>query len=123
MMRLARLPGVKAASPFYLKRVYFRSGSIEEYVNLIAVDPRVLKLILPDLELGEGTMLQPNDLGTVSLGYKIAHPPEDPNKRVNLYSSITIDIQEGSTIKSSTFMVGGIFKEFGSTPYLEAEKE
>ena len=122
VMRLARLPGVKAASPFYLKRVYFRSGSIEEYVNLIAVDPRVLKLILPDLELGEGTMLQPNDLGTASLGYKIAHPPEDPNKRINLYSSVTVDIREGAVVKSYTFMVGGIFKEFGSTPYLDVDK-
>ena len=122
VMRLARLPGVKAVSPFYLKRVYFRSGSIQEYANLIAVDPRVLKLILPDLELGEGMMLQPNDLGTASLGYKIAHPPEDPNKRVNLYSSVAVDIREGSTVKSYTFMVGGIFKEFGSTPYLDVDK-
>jgi len=122
VMKLTRLPGVKAASPFYLSRVIFRSGSIEESANLIAVDPRVLKLILPDLELGEGTMLQPNDLGTASLGYKIAHPPEDPNKRVNLYSSITVNIQEGSVINSYTFMVGGIFKEFGSTPYLDVDK-
>ena len=51
VMKLTRLPGVKAASPFYLSTVIFRSGSIEESANLIAVDPRVLKLILPDLEL------------------------------------------------------------------------
>ena len=121
VIMLSRIPGVKASAPFYLSRVVLRSGSIEKQVNFIATDPRIIKLILPDLELGEGEPLQPTDMAIIALGYKVAHPPEDPNKRINLYSSVTIYVKQGSKIKSRTFTVGAIYKEFGSTPYLDVD--
>ena len=121
LLRLTKLPGVKAASPFYLRRVMLRSGSVEKQVNFIATDPRVLKVILPDLELGEGSPLQPSDTGIVSLGYKVAHPPEDPSKRISLYSSVILEVQESYGVERYTFMVGAIYKEFGSTPYLDVD--
>ena len=121
LVKLSRLPGVKVASPFYLQRVKFRSGSIEKDVNLLALDPRTVKFVLPDIELGEGRELQPSDVAIVSLGYKVAHPPEDPNKRVNLYASITIEFNRGGVIERRSYMVGGIYKEFGSTPYLDVD--
>ncbi|HDD42231.1 MAG TPA: hypothetical protein ENF79_00930, partial [Nitrososphaeria archaeon] len=68
VMMLSRLPGVKATAPFYLTRVMLKSGSIEKQVNFLATDPRVIKLILPDLELKEGEPLQPADVAVVALG-------------------------------------------------------
>lgn len=121
LVKLSRLPGVKVVSPFYLQRVNFRSGSIEKEVTFLALDPRTVKFVLPDIELGEGRELQPSDVAIVSLGYKVAHPPEDPNKRVNLYASITIELNRGGVIERRSYMVGGIYKEFGSTPYLDVD--
>lgn len=121
VVMLGRLPGVKASAPFYLSRVMLRSGSIEKQVNFIATDPRIIKLILPDLELGEGEPLQPTDVAVIALGYKTAYPPEDPNKRISLYSSVTLYFKRGAKINSRTFIVGGIYKEFGSTPYLDVD--
>ncbi len=121
VMMLSRLPGVKAAAPFYFTRVMLKSGSIEKQVNFLATDPRIIKLILPDLELMEGETLQPADVAVVALGYKVAHPPEDPSKRIRLYSSVSVLLQSGQTIKTRSFMVGAIYSEFGSTPYLDVD--
>ena len=121
VMMLSRLPGVKATAPFYLTRVMLKAGSIEKQVNFLATDPRVIKLILPDLKLKEGDPLQPADVAVVALGYKVANPPEDPNKRIRLYSSVSVLLQEGSTMKARSFMVGAIYDEFGSTPYLDVD--
>ena len=121
VIMLSRLPGVKATAPFYFQRVLLKSGSIEKQVNFLATDPRIIKLILPDLKLREGEPLQPADVAVVALGYKVAYPPEDPNKRIRLYSSISVVIQEGSVMKTRSFMVGAIYDEFGSTPYLDVD--
>lgn len=121
VIMLSRLPGVKATAPFYLQRILLKAGSIEKYVNFLATDPRVIKLILPDLRLKEGEPLQPSDMALVALGYKVAYPPEDPNKQIRLYSSISVIIQQGSNLKTRSFMVGAIYDEFGSTPYLDVD--
>ena len=121
LAKLSKLPGVKVASPFYLRRVMFRSGSIEKEINFIAMDPRTIKFVLPDIELGEGRELQPSDVAVISLGYKVAHPPEDPSKRVNLYASVSIELESGGVVERRSYMVGGIYKEFGSTPYLDID--
>ncbi|RLF08393.1 MAG: hypothetical protein DRJ69_06295 [Thermoprotei archaeon] len=121
VMMLKRLPDVKAVAPFYLRRVIVKAGSIEKRVNFIATDPRVLKLILPDLKLKEGTPLQPVDLSVVALGYKVANPPEEPSSRINLYSSILMILHKSSGIEIRSFMVGAIYDEFGSTPYLDVD--
>ncbi len=121
VIMLSRLPGVRAAAPFYFRRVLLKSGSIEKQANFIATDPKILKLLLPDLRIREGEPVQPADLSVIALGYKIAHPPEDPNKRIRLYSSVTVTYREGSAMKVRSFMVGGIYDEFGSTPYLDVD--
>jgi len=121
VMMLSRLPGVKAIAPFYFTRIQLKAGSIEKQVNFLATDPRVIKLILPDLKLKEGDSLQPADVAIVALGYKVAYPPEDPNKRIRLYSSISVMLKEGSAMKTRSFMVGAIYDEFGSTPYLDVD--
>ncbi|MEM2188869.1 MAG: FtsX-like permease family protein [Nitrososphaerota archaeon] len=121
VMMVSRLPGVKAAAPFYLTRVMLKSGPVEKQVNFLATDPRIIKLILPDLELLEGEVLQPADVAVVSLGYKVAHPPEDPSKSIRLYSSISLLFQSGKSVKARSFMVGAIYNEFGSTPYLDVD--
>ena len=121
VIMLSRLPGVKATAPFYFRRVLLRSGSIEKQVNFLATDPKIIKLILPDLRIKEGEPLQPADVAVVALGYKVAHPPEDPNKQIRLYSSISVVAQEGSILKTRSFMVGAIYDEFGSTPYLDVD--
>ncbi len=121
VIMLSRLPGVKASAPFYFRRVLLRSGSIEKQVNFLATDPRIIKLILPDLRIKEGEPLQPADVAVVALGYKVANPPEDPNKQIRLYSSISAAAQEGSILKTRSFMVGAIYDEFGSTPYLDVD--
>jgi len=121
VIMLSRLPGVKAAAPFYFRRVLLRSGSIEMQANFLATDPRIIKLILPDLRLKEGEPLQPADVAVVALGYKVANPPEDPNKQIRLYSSISVVTQEGAVLKTRSFMVGAIYDEFGSTPYLDVD--
>ena len=121
VIMLSRLPGVKASAPFYFRRVLLRSGSIEKQVNFLATDPRIIKLILPDLRIKEGEPLQPADAAVVALGYKVANPPEDPNKQIRLYSSISAAAQEGSILKTRSFMVGAIYDEFGSTPYLDVD--
>ncbi|MCS7132519.1 MAG: ABC transporter permease [Nitrososphaeria archaeon] len=121
VVMLSRLPGVRATAPFYFQRVLLKAGSIEKYVNFLATDPRVIKLILPDLNLKEGEPLQPSDVALVALGHKVANPPEDPNKQIRLYSSVSILIQQSSILKTRSFMVGAIYDEFGSTPYLDVD--
>jgi len=121
VIMLSRLPGVRATAPFYFTRVMLKSGSIERQVNFLATDPRMIKLILPDLELLEGEPLQPADVAVVALGYKVAYPPDDPSKSIRLYSSVSILFQGSQSVKTKTFMVGAIYNEFGSTPYLDVD--
>ncbi|MCC6024158.1 MAG: FtsX-like permease family protein [Thaumarchaeota archaeon] len=121
VIMLSRLPGVRATAPFYLTRVMLRSGSIEKQVIFLATDPRMIKLILPDLELLEGEPLQPADVTAVALGYKVAHPPDEPSKSIKLYSSVSVLFQSERSIKTKTFVVSAIYNEFGSTPYLDVD--
>jgi putative ABC transport system permease protein len=121
VMMLSRLPGVRATAPFYLTRVMLKSGSIEKQVNFLATDPRMIKLILPDLELLEGEPPQPADVTVVALGYKVAHPPDDPSKSIRLYSSVSVLFQSGRSIKTKTFVASAVYNEFGSTPYLDVD--
>jgi len=122
VMLLANLPGVKAVSPFYLSRGKLIGGGFEQTVSIIGLDPTLTYQVLPDLEIYQGEDLSPNDMAMVAIGYDVAFPPGELGKSIPLYSSVTLELTvEGQRVTRS-FIVGAIYKKFGSTPYLDVDK-
>lgn len=122
VMLLANLPGVKAASPFYLSRGKLIGGGFDQTVSIIGLDPTLTYQVLPDLEIYQGEGLSPNDVAMIAIGYDVAFPPGEPGKSIPLYSSVTLELTvEGQRVTRS-YIVKAIYKKFGSTPYLDVDK-
>ncbi|MCS7136464.1 MAG: FtsX-like permease family protein [Aigarchaeota archaeon] len=122
VMLLANLPGVKAVSPFYLSRGKLIGGGFEQTVSIIGLDPTLTYQVLPDLEIYQGEELSPNDVAIIAIGYDVAFPPGEVGRSIPLYSSVTLELMvEGQRVTRS-YIVGAIYKKFGSTPYLDVDK-
>ncbi|PUA31450.1 MAG: hypothetical protein B9J98_06270 [Candidatus Terraquivivens tikiterensis] len=122
VMLLGSLPGVRAASPFYLSKGTLIGSGLEQSVSIIGLDPTLTYLVLPDLEIYQGEDLSPNDMAMIAIGYDVAFPPGEAGKSIPLYSSVTLELTvEGKRVTRS-FIVGAIYKKFGSTPYLDVDK-
>ncbi|MEM3884236.1 MAG: FtsX-like permease family protein [Nitrososphaerota archaeon] len=122
VMLLANLPEVKAVSPFYLSRGKLIGGGFEQTVSIIGLDPTLTYQVLPDLEIYQGEDLSPNDMAMIAIGYDVAFPPGEPGKSVPLYSSVTLELMVDGQRVTRSYIVGAIYKKFGSTPYLDVDK-
>ncbi len=122
VMLLANLPGAKAASPFYLSRGTLIGSGFEQSVSIIGLDPTLTYHILPDLEIYQGEDLSPNDMAMIAIGYDVAFPPGETGKSIPLYSSVTLELTVDGQRVTRSYMVGAIYKKFGSTPYLDVDK-
>ncbi len=122
VMLLANLPEVKAVSPFYLSRGKLIGGGFEQTVSIIGLDPTLTYQVLPDLEIYQGEDLSPNDMAMIAIGYDVAFPPGEPGKSIPLYSSVTLELMADGQRVTRSYIVGAIYKKFGSTPYLDVDK-
>ncbi len=122
VMLLANLPEVKAVSPFYLSRGKLIGGGFEQTVSIIGLDPTLTYQVLPDLEIYQGEDLSPNDMAMIAIGYDVAFPPGEPGKSIPLYSSVTLELMVDGQRVTRSYIVGAIYKKFGSTPYLDVDK-
>lgn len=122
VMLLANLPEVKAVSPFYLSRGKLIGGGFEQTVSIIGLDPTLTYQVLPDLEIYQGEDLSPNDMAMIAIGYDVAFPPGEPGKSLPLYSSVTLELMVDGQRVTRSYIVGAIYKKFGSTPYLDVDK-
>lgn len=119
---LSNLPSVRAVSPFYLTKGTLTGGGMQQSVSIIGLDPSLTYYILPDLEILQGSDLSPSDMAMVAIGYDVAFPPGETGKSIPLYSSITLELAVEGQIVRRSFVVGAIYKKFGSTPYLDVDK-
>ncbi|MEM1666099.1 MAG: ABC transporter permease [Nitrososphaerota archaeon] len=122
VMLLANLPEVKAVSPFYLSRGKLIGGGFEQTVSIIGLDPTLTYQVLPDLEIYQGEDLSPNDMAMIAIGYDVAFPSGEPGKSIPLYSSVTLELMVDGQRVTRSYIVGAIYKKFGSTPYLDVDK-
>ncbi len=119
---LSNLPGVKAVSPFYLSKGKLIGGGLEQTVSIIGLDPTLTYQVLPDLEIYQGEDLSPNDMAMIAIGYNVAFPPGEVGKSIPPYSSVTLELTVDGKRITRSYVVGAIYKKFGSTPYLDVDK-
>jgi putative ABC transport system permease protein len=104
--------GVSDVIPYYSQRatVSYGSNSIGD-AELIGVDPSALFTMYNQLSLYSGSLPDPYDPSAAAVGYSIAFPTGSSDQlTLNQMISITLG---GSSSGSLTFLVKGIFSEYG----------
>jgi putative ABC transport system permease protein len=105
--------GVSDVIPYYSQRatVSYGSNSISD-AQLIGVDTSALSTLYKGLSLYSGSLPDPYDPSAAAVGYSIAFPTGSSDQlTLNQMVSITLG---GSSSGSLTFLVKGIFSEYGS---------
>jgi putative ABC transport system permease protein len=105
--------GVSDVIPYYSQRatVSYGSNSIND-AQLIGVDTSALSTMYKGLSLYSGSLPDPYDPSAAAVGYSIAFPTGSSDQlTLNQMVSITLG---GSSSGSLTFLVKGIFSEYGS---------
>ena len=105
--------GVSDVIPYYSQRatVSYGSNSIND-AQLIGVDTSALSTMYKGLSLYSGSLPDPYDPSAAAVGYSIAFPTGS-NDQLTLNQMISIALG-GSTSSSLTFLVKGVFSEYGS---------
>jgi putative ABC transport system permease protein len=104
--------GVSDVIPYYSQRatVSYGSNSIED-TELIGVDTSALSTMYKELSLYSGSLPDPYDPSAAAVGYSIAFPTGSSDQlALNQMVSVTLG---GSTSGGLTFLVKGIFSEYG----------
>ncbi len=119
------IEGVKGVYPFYIIPAKRSTARGEESTSIFAINlMEGLSEAVPGLELEKGELPEPFDYTGAVLGYGIAHP-EEPNERsYDLHDTITLEFETPTNPHgfSKTFLVKGIFKEFGPIFILNPDK-
>jgi len=103
--------GVSDAIPYYSQRVTIAYGSNSIEGELIGVDTSALSTMYKGLSLDSGGLPDSYDPSAAAVGYSIAFPTGSSDQlALNQMISITLG---GSTSSSLTFLVKGIFSEYG----------
>ena len=103
--------GVSDVIPYYSQRVTISYGSNSIEGELIGVDTSALFAMYKGLSLYSGSLPDPYDPSAAAVGYSIAFPTGSSDQlTINQMISITLG---GSTSGSLTFLVRGIFSEYG----------
>jgi len=104
--------GVSDVIPYYSQRATISYGSNSIDGELIGVDTNALFNMYKGLSLYSGSMPDSFDPSAAAVGYSIAFPTGS-NDQLTLNQMISIALG-GSTSSSLTFLVKGVFSEYGS---------
>jgi len=103
--------GVSDVVPYYSQRATISYGSNSIEGELIGVDGSALFTMYKGLSLNSGSLPNSYDPSAAAVGYSIAFPTGSSDQlTLNQMISITLG---GSTSGSLTFLVKGIFSEYG----------
>jgi putative ABC transport system permease protein len=103
--------GVLDVIPYYSQRATISYGSNSIGGQLIGVDTSALFTMYKGLSLNSGSLPDSYDPSAAAVGYSIAFPTGSSDQlTLNQMISITLG---GSTSSSLTFLVKGIFSEYG----------
>jgi putative ABC transport system permease protein len=103
--------GVSDVIPYYSQRATISYGSNSIGGELIGVDTNALFTMYKGLSLNSGSLPDSYDPSAAAVGYSIAFPTGSSDQlTLNQMISITLG---GSTSSSLTFLVKGIFSEYG----------
>jgi putative ABC transport system permease protein len=103
--------GVSNVIPYYSQRATISYGSNSIEGELIGVDTSALSTMYKGLSLDSGGLPDSYDPSAAAVGYSIAFPTGSSDQlALNQMISITLG---GSTSGSLTFLVKGIFSEYG----------
>jgi len=103
--------GVLDVVPYYSQRATISYGSNSIGGELIGVDTSALFTMYKGLSLNSGSLPDSYDPSAAAVGYSIAFPTGSSDQlTLNQMISITLG---GSTSSSLTFLVKGIFSEYG----------
>jgi len=104
--------GVSDVIPYYSQRATISYGGNSIEGELIGLDTSALSTMYKGLSLYSGSMPDPYDPSAAAVGYSIAFPTGSSDQlTLNQMISITLG---GSTGGSLTFLVKGVFSEYGS---------
>jgi len=104
--------GVSDVIPYYSQRATISYGSNSIDGELIGVDTSALSNMYKGLSLYSGSLPDPYDPSAAAVGYSIAFPTGSSDQ-LTLNQMISIALG-GSTSSSLTFLVRGVFSEYGS---------
>jgi len=103
--------GVSDVIPYYSQRATISYGSNSIEGELIGVDANALFTMYNGLSLSSGSLPDPYDPSAAAVGYSIAFPTGSSDQlALNQMISVTLG---GSSSGSLTFLVKGIFSEYG----------
>ncbi len=122
---ISSIDGVKGVYPFYIIPAKRSTAKGEESTSVFAINLREgLNEAVPGLELEKGVLPDPFDYTGAVLGYRIAHPKEPNERSYDLYDTITLKFRTPANPHgfSKTFLIKGIFKEFGPIFILNPDK-
>jgi len=108
--RIKSLQGVSDVIPYYSQRATISYGSNSMEGELIGVDTSALFTMYKGLSLYSGSLPDSYDPSAAAVGYSIAFPTGSSDQlTLNQMISITL----GGSTSSLTFLVKGVFSEYG----------
>jgi len=123
--RFRSLPYVEEIIPQYRGSIQLSSQGNTVSASVLSMNPEKLRVLMPNIEFEEGSLLKPNDPSAVLVGYNVANPPGKDAPIVTVGQTIRtsfsfVDSNGQQQQESRSFVVSGIIQPAGSNQIDEA---
>jgi putative ABC transport system permease protein len=117
--KINSLPYVKEVVPIYSGSVQLLSVGNTLSASVLSMNPEKLYIMLPQLELVEGSVIKPYDQSAMLVGYNVANPPGSTSALINIGQTVKASYSyvgdDGNQQKETrSFIVSGILQQSGS---------
>jgi len=116
---LQKLAGVKAVVPYYLIPGTIEQGGQSMAVQILAGNFQDLSMVLPGLQLAQGSTPSGTDLAGADIGWDVAYPSTAGAGNITVNQILTVTFSDFSglgatgTTGTKSFVVRGIFSPYG----------
>lgn len=130
VQQVARTKGVDSAYPAVAGLARVSRVGLTTDVLVLGIDPAALAVIMPGVEMAEGSWISSNDVTSINIGASVAEPRTgngrtlaDVRDVVQVKTSVPNDDPVGPPSVESTrqYRVAGIAGEFGSSPFFDID--
>jgi len=109
---LQHIPDVSLVVPYYSKNVQISLGGQVQSGTLWGIEPKMLPVLYKGLSLMAGSYPAATDPTAAVIGNGVAYPVNSDSQLIFVNQAISMNV--GSTAKGLTFLVKGIFAQYGS---------
>ncbi len=120
--RLATIPYVSAVAPFFSVPAEFKVGGFSVSGRILGIDPLILQLFFPGIEVEEGSQPASNSATQACVGNKVAYPPlASAATRLYVGQPLTITVASTEGLKTASYTVSCIYGRFGASLFFDAD--